>query len=106
MIQTGYLKSQDLEFVAANAGIGDILGHYYDINGQEIYTPWQDRIMGMSLEQLAEIENVIGVAAGKEKSLAVLGALRGGYINTLIVDMPLAESMSVRLDQEKSSFAG
>lgn len=106
MIQTGYLKSQDLEFVAAKEGVGDILGHYYDINGQEIDTPWQDRIMGMSLKQLCQIDNVIGVATGKEKSLAVWGALHGGYINTLIVDMSLAETISARLDQEESSFVG
>jgi DNA-binding transcriptional regulator LsrR (DeoR family) len=106
MIQTGYLKSQDLEFVAANEGVGGILGHYYDVNGQEIHTPWQDRIMGMSLKQLCQIDNVIGVAAGKEKSLAVWGALHGGYINTLIVNMSLAETISARLDQEESSFVG
>lgn len=103
MIQTGYLKPQDLKDVAANNGVGDILSHYYDINGKEIPTPWKDRIMGIDLEQLQQIDNVIGVVAGVEKGKAVLGALRGGFINTLIIDIPLAETLLEQIDQEEGS---
>ena len=32
----------------------------------------------------------IGVAGGAEKAEAILGALRGGFVNTLILDEPAA----------------
>ena len=93
MIQADYLTPQDLEYVAEHKGVGDILGQYYDIDGNEVKTPWSERIMGMSLSNLKKVDNVIAVAAEASKVLAVLGALRGGLINTLIIDIPLAEAL-------------
>lgn len=103
MIQTNYLTAQDLKEVAEKNGVGDILSRYYDINGQEVPTHWQDRIMGLDLAEVSQIDNLIGVAAGVEKSLAVLGALRGGYINTLVVDIPLAQELLAQVKQEKNT---
>lgn len=93
MIQTGYLSRNDLKAVAEKGAVGDILSRYYDANGKEVATAWQDRIVGLNLEQLRRVDNLIGVAAGPEKGQAVLGALRGGYINTLVVDLRLAKEL-------------
>ena len=96
MIQTGYLTRRDLKAVARDGAVGDILSRYYDECGREIATAWQDRIVGIDLEEVHRVENLIGVATGAEKSLAVLGALRGGYINSLIVDLRLARAIAER----------
>jgi DNA-binding transcriptional regulator LsrR (DeoR family) len=36
----------------------------------------EDRIIGLSWEDLAGLENVVAVACGSEKTEAILGALR------------------------------
>jgi DNA-binding transcriptional regulator LsrR (DeoR family) len=91
LIQTGYLTHQDIQSLEDRGCVGDILTRYFDIHGQAIPTPWDDRMIGLDLEQVRKIENLVAVASGGEKALAVLGALRGGLINTLIVDAVLAE---------------
>lgn len=40
----------------------------------------------IELEQLRKVPKVIVVAGGAEKAEAILGALRGGYVDILITD--------------------
>lgn len=93
LIQTGYLTHQDIQQLADQGCVGDILSRYFDIHGQALATPWNDRMLGLDLDQIRKIDNLIAVASGKEKALAVLGALRGGLVNTLVVDVTLAKQV-------------
>ena len=56
---------------------------FIDIHGQPAATPMQDRVIGLSREDLLRIPNVIAVAAESSKVTAILGALRTGAIDTL-----------------------
>jgi DNA-binding transcriptional regulator LsrR (DeoR family) len=49
-----------------------------------------DRVLAIELDQLRRIPTVIGVVTGAEKVPGVLGALRGGMIDGLILDASLA----------------
>ena len=40
---------------------------------------------------LKDIKRVIAVAGGQNKGDSVLGALRGGYVNTLVTDVKTAK---------------
>jgi len=66
-------------------GVGDILGQFYDRNGDILDIPLHKRLIGTHLSKLKEM-NVIAVAGGQEKVRAIYGALKGGYISTLITD--------------------
>jgi DNA-binding transcriptional regulator LsrR (DeoR family) len=50
--------------------------------------------MSMKLEQLRHVERSVGIAGGPRKYKAILGALRGGWINVLITDQANAEKLS------------
>jgi len=52
------------------------------------------------LEQLKALDNVVGVAGGVGKIDAVLGALRGGYLNVLVTDAVAAEAVLERHKNE------
>jgi deoxyribonucleoside regulator len=54
---------------------------------------WTREIMGIELEELQRIPCVIGLAGGSSKTEALLGAISGGYINTLVTDEPAAEGL-------------
>lgn len=45
-----------------------------------------DKIIGIELEQLKKIPNVVGIAGGEDKVEPIIACLRGGYIDTLITD--------------------
>ena len=44
------------------------------------------RMIGSTREESRRCPEVVGAAGGESKAEAVLGALRGGFLNTLVVD--------------------
>ena len=73
--------------------VGDIMSRYYDENGNRVNSSLCQRVVGIPIEQLLGIDRRIGVAGGSEKFKAILGALRGGYINVLITDHITAQKL-------------
>jgi DNA-binding transcriptional regulator LsrR (DeoR family) len=69
----------------ANA-VGDMLYRFYDAKGKLVKTGLENRVVSMSLDQLSKVDRAIGVAGGARKFDAILGALRGRYINILVTD--------------------
>ena len=50
-------------------------------------------MLAISLDQLARIPHVVGVAQGRAKSRGVLGAIRGHHIDSLVCDEVLARNL-------------
>lgn len=73
--------------------VGDILGRHFDAWGRPVETPLSDRTIGISLDTLRGIPHVIAVAGGLHKTEAIVGALRGGYVDTLITDHKTAAAV-------------
>jgi DNA-binding transcriptional regulator LsrR (DeoR family) len=74
--------------------VGDVCGRYYDAIGQPLEIPGiSDRVLAIDIPALRQVPVSIGVAVGRAKSGAVLGALRGGLINTLVCDEALAREL-------------
>jgi DNA-binding transcriptional regulator LsrR (DeoR family) len=73
--------------------VGDVAARYYDAQGRPVHGVVEDRILGVSLDELLRIPNVVGVAQGRAKTPGVLGALRGHIIDSLVCDDTLARSL-------------
>jgi DNA-binding transcriptional regulator LsrR (DeoR family) len=73
--------------------VGDICLRFFDRDGEPTITRHDERVIGMSLEQLQKVERTVGVAGGKRKLAAIHGALKGGLVNVLITDRFTAESL-------------
>jgi len=52
-----------------------------------------------SLETLAKQDNVIGVAAGPQKVNAIIGALNGKFLDILITESEIAETILEKTQQ-------
>ena len=76
-----------------HGAVGDVLVRFFDSQGQPVNTLLDDRVIGMSLEQLKRVRRSVGVAGGKRKQEAIHGALKGGLVNTLITDRFTAERL-------------
>ncbi len=81
----------------AGGAVGDVCCRYYDLDGQEVPSVVNQRVLAVTLDDLRAIPTVAGVAAGPEKAPGILGALRGGIIDVLICDQQAARSV-LRLD--------
>jgi DNA-binding transcriptional regulator LsrR (DeoR family) len=84
---------KELSLLKEKGAVGDILLHFYDANGSPLEEILNSRVISMSLNQLRTVDRSIGVAGGRRKYAAILGALRGKLINTLITDHYSAERL-------------
>lgn len=82
--------SKTLHDSVARNYAGDISARFYDSQGRAVSAEMDNRVVGLTLEEIADIPLVIGVAAGGEKALGVLGAARAGLIDSLITDVACA----------------
>ncbi|WP_234572593.1 sugar-binding transcriptional regulator [Rhodohalobacter sp. 614A] len=73
--------------------VGDIALHFFDANGNEAKTRLKDLILGVSPEQVMQIETVVGIAGGPEKEEVIHAALLGKNINVLISDSLTAKKV-------------
>lgn len=88
-----FLGENTFHLLEHKGAVGHIGGHFYDKNGKEIDTPLSGRMIGIDYSDLAACRNVVCVAYGEAKADAAAGALRGGFIDTLITDSVCAERM-------------
>ena len=85
---------EEQEQIRRMGAVGDILLRFYDAHGRPLSGPLSGRVASMSLEQLSRVERAVAVAGGERKYGAILGALRGHYINILITDRCTAERLA------------
>jgi len=78
---------QDLHDLKQAGAFGDVCMRFYDTDGRPVKTPFDDRVIGISTEQIKRTHRRVGVAGGRRKFEAIRGALRGGWISTLITDL-------------------
>lgn len=93
VVEAGYLSVEELGELAAAGAVGDVCSRHFDAQGRECRVELNDRVIGLSLEQLRAIPRVVGVAGGPWKSQAILGALQGQLVHVLATDRATAESL-------------
>lgn len=84
----GLNKDEFPEFF--NRLAGDVAGRFYDLDGKVIDTRLEARTVGIDLADLRKIRRVVGVAAGEDKTLGILAALRGQLISELVTSSSCA----------------
>lgn len=89
----GYLSHEELETLHRQGAVGDILGHFFDIEGQRLPWTYNEMLVGLDLPELQHIPQVIAVAAGVSKVRPILGALSGRYLTHLITDANTARTL-------------
>jgi DNA-binding transcriptional regulator LsrR (DeoR family) len=86
LVKAGFLSGDEVKRLRDLGTIGEVCGFFFDKNGKPIETGYENRIIGVDLDDLKRIDLVIGVAGGDHKKEAILGAMRGGYLDALVTD--------------------
>lgn len=92
-IRAGYLTEQYLNVIKSNGAVGEFCGYYIDRDGKLLQTPYNAKVVGISLDEICSISQIIGIAAGTTKATTALAALRGGLVNMLVIDDGLAKEI-------------
>jgi DNA-binding transcriptional regulator LsrR (DeoR family) len=66
--------------------VGEISLRFYDRTGKQVKTPLDERVIGITLEELAKADRVMALAGGESKTIAIAGALKLGVIDVLVTD--------------------
>ena len=79
--------------MAKQGGIGEVIGRVFNQKGDPISSEIDQRLIGLTLEEIRQIPTRVGVAFGKEKTEAIETAVRTGLMNVLITDSEMAETL-------------
>lgn len=89
-------SGDELDMLREAGAAGDICLHFFDASGKPVESSLTDRVIGIGFDQLKKVKRTVALAGGKRKTDAILGALRGGWLDVLITDRLTAERI---LDQ-------
>ncbi|MBF0912511.1 MAG: sugar-binding transcriptional regulator [Atopobium sp.] len=93
VLRNGILNEGELTVLKMQGAVGDVLNHFMDKDGNLIQTEIEDRVISTDLDKLRQLKNVVGVAGGKDKVMAIKAVLNGGYLNVLITDSDTAAEL-------------
>jgi deoxyribonucleoside regulator len=92
-VRAGHLTELQLGGLRAQGAVGESCGVHFDIHGNPGNLQINRRVVGLELDALKRIPFVVALACGHAKARAILGALRGGYINVLATDDATAQAV-------------
>ncbi|WP_434578213.1 sugar-binding transcriptional regulator [Thermoanaerobacterium thermosaccharolyticum] len=94
ILLSGYFGNDEINELNKEGAVGDICSRFFDINGNPCTkAEINNRIIGITLNQLKSINCVVGVAGGKNKIQAIKSVLKGDYLDILITDSLTAEEL-------------
>ncbi|MEI6157199.1 MAG: sugar-binding transcriptional regulator [Atribacterota bacterium] len=100
LLHMKYLPEPDRKEILQSNAVGDILSRFFDRTGRTCEFESSQRIIGVTLSQLRNTPVTLAIVGGEHKAEAILGALRGKYINCLVTDESAAKKMLEMISKE------
>ena len=102
MMNAGYITQNQTDFYVKRGAVGDLAMQFFDINGRtEPFNDFNRRVAGLQLADIRKIRNKICIASGRDKAEAVYGAVKGEFVNIIVVDEECAEAL-MSIQEEKN----
>lgn len=86
----GSLNIEEINELQRRDSVGDILGHWFDINGKMVWEEMNERYISADVKTPGK---TIGVSGGENKINGIRGALAGNYIDVLVTDEETAKKV-------------
>lgn len=87
-----FSSEERAELLHAGA-VGDICHRTYRLDGTPVQGALDERIIAIPVEDLMRIPRRLGIAGGEHKLDAIRGAIAGGWVNALIIDLRTANAL-------------
>lgn len=98
LVSSRMVEPSEIAEVKARGGMGEILGHFFDEQGQSIETSLTQRTLSLGLEQLRG-RKIVAIAGGSDKTCAIRSVLMSGLLGGLITDERTAHALATGLPQ-------
>jgi DNA-binding transcriptional regulator LsrR (DeoR family) len=103
VVQMGCFSTLDMARTRKAGAVGDILGYFFDLEGEPVADSVRDRVVGLGSEQLRAIPQVVAMASEPDKHQAVLGALRTGIVDVLVTTLGTARWVLEHADRSQTA---
>jgi central glycolytic genes regulator len=84
------LPKEIIDEIQLCGGVGEAFGHYFNNNGEVVYSM---PIIGITKENISQVENMIAVAAGSEKAKAIIAVEKNKKNSILVTDEATAKEI-------------
>lgn len=91
ILETGYYNDKVLNDLERAGAVCDLCSIFINSEGKVCNVELNQRVIGISTDNLKKIPIVTAVAGGVDKHEAILAALKGHYINVLVTDEKTGE---------------
>jgi len=87
------ISEADLDGLRAIGAVGDVCLRFFDADGNLVDTELNDRVVGISSDDLRAVQRTVGIAGGERKFEAIRAAARGRWVDVLITDLATARKL-------------
>ena len=92
LVATGMIDKEEIAEVESAGGVGELLGHFFNKDGEAIETGLTARTLTGHTSG-SEVVNNVAIAGGEEKVGAIRSVLKSGRLNGLITDERTATAL-------------
>ncbi len=93
LTRDGYLSEEELERLVSLGCVGNVCLHFIDLEGKLVDPELDERIVGITAEQLKRVPVRICVAYGPHKLHSIIGAAQGGFLSILVTNRSTAQGL-------------
>jgi deoxyribonucleoside regulator len=93
LVDTGYLRPEDVAELVRKGAVGDVVGRYIDANGNPADPGLDERTVGLGLERLRAADTAILVVAGEAKHPVARAVVTSGLCSVLVTDEATAAAL-------------
>ena len=93
VVRSGILTAEGIAAYRAKGAAGVICGRLIDGQGQPVVADVEERMIGVSLDQMRGKDMALLVAAGQGRASPARAAIRGGFVTHLVTSTQVAEEL-------------
>lgn len=92
LVASGMIEQREIKAISRDGGIGELLGHFFDVNGRLLETSLTARTLSVSFHG-KEQDRIVAVAGGASKVRAIHAVLESRKLSGLITDERTAKAL-------------
>ncbi len=93
VVKTGLIDPKRLKQYTAKGAVGVICGRLIDAEGNPVVADTEERMIGVTLEQIRNKDTGLLVAAGHGRAVSARAAIKGGYVTHLATSSSIAREL-------------
>lgn len=90
---SGIASKAEIDTYVEQGAVAVIIGRFIDTHGMPIGGDHDDRMVGITLDELKQVKSRICVAGGPTKTAAITATLEAGYATHFVTDMATGEAL-------------